>query len=169
MNQIEIWKNVCGYEDDYEVSSFGNVRRKIKNLKHNTNGDGYSSVSLCKNGKCKSVLIHRLVAEAFLKKEDGKSIVNHMDCNKRNNHVLNLEWTTYSENSIHAVKNGKWANYKGENNNMVKLSVDDVVFIKELIKQGKTTYKIHKEHFPHLHQQTIYAIKQGRLWSHIQI
>ena len=164
---MEIWKNVVGYEDFYEVSNLGNVRRKSKNLKSFISPHGYRTLSLSKNGDCKSKIVHRLVAEAFLNNIEGKEQVNHKDCNKINNHVDNLEWMTSSENSLHASKNGLHRNQNGENNNMSKLTEKEVLHIRELIERGMSAYKVHKDYYPHLHQQTIYGIKQKRLWKNI--
>ena len=164
---IETWRDVVGYEDQYEVSSIGNVRRKIQNLKLNNSAHGYYNVSLSKNGECVTKLVHRLVAEAFLDNPDCKEQVNHKDCNKLNNNITNLEWMTSQENIQHVVGNYRQRDQNGENNNMSKLTESDVLFIRQLKKDGYTTYKIHKEFYPYLHQQTIYAITNKRIWKHI--
>ena len=113
----EIWKPVLGYEDLYEVSSKGRVRKlrfinnyvnkeKIFEISLKNNGTGYYKVFLYKNGKKCQKLVHRLVAEAFLERPEGKDFVNHIDGNKKNNNVENLEWCTRSENMLHAYRNG---------------------------------------------------------------
>lgn len=165
--EIEIWMNVKGYEDEYEVSELGNVRRKRKNLSKPINIDGYEKVTLCKNGECINYLVHRLIAGTFLKNLDNKPQVHHKDFNKSNNHISNLEWVTEKENCQYNVEEGYLRDQNGENNNMSKLVEKDVLFIRELLDDGITAYQIHKEYYPYLHQQTIYAIKQGRLWKHI--
>lgn len=95
----EIWKPVLGYEDRYEVSNLGNVaslkfargsNRRI--LKQSTNTWGYSQVTLSKDKKKKNVVIHRLVAEAFIENPQNLPQVNHIDENKHNNRADNLEW-----------------------------------------------------------------------------
>ena len=164
---IEVWKDVIGYENEYEVSNKGNVRRKIKNLSLNNSKHGYYNVSLSKNGYCETKLFHRLVAEAFIENLNNKEQVNHLDCNKLNNNVENLEWVTFEENIRHAVENERQRDQRGENNNMSKITEKDIVFIRQLLDDGITAYQIHKEYYPYLHQQTIYAIKQRRLWKHI--
>ena len=163
----EIWKDVVHFEEEYEVSNLGNVRRKPKNLKQSISPHGYKTLSLSKKGKTTNKLVHRLVAEAFIDNPEIKEQVNHKDCIKTNNKVDNLEWVTFQENIDHAVLNERQRNQNGENNNMSKLSTEDVTLIKELLNDGVTGYKIHKKYFPHLHVQTIYAIKQGRLWKKI--
>lgn len=121
----EHWKPVVGYEGLYEVSDQGNVKSiarkakvsRIRNgnreeyyqqvkehvLKFGKRSDGYKDVPLSKDGITSQVCVHRLVAEAFLPNPENKKCVNHIDGDKRNNHVSNLEWTTYLENNIHAV------------------------------------------------------------------
>lgn len=69
-------------------------------------------VCLSKNGKTKNCLLHRLIAEAFIPNLEKKLTVNHKDGNKKNNNVKNLEWASYSENIIHAIKTGL-NQYKG--------------------------------------------------------
>ena len=120
MNSIEIWKDIKGYEGLYQVSNFGNVKsleRYKKNhsklqkvnekiLKATINKtNGYVYVMLMKNASEKNTRVHKLVAEAFLPNEDNKPQINHIDGNKANNKVDNLEWCTCSENVTHAYKN----------------------------------------------------------------
>lgn len=114
----EIWKSVIGFEGTYEVSNLGRVRSlgmyakgpcgskryiKGKMLKANVGKIGYKRVCLAgKNWKN----VHRLVAEAFLPNPCKNKEVNHIDGNKTNNAVWNLEWVTHSENELHAYKTG---------------------------------------------------------------
>lgn len=106
----EIWKDVAEYEGLYEVSNLGRVKSFPR---RGTNGGimvggksrGYHSILLTKGGKCKPVKVHRLVAIAFMGKQEGKE-VNHKDGNKINNTLENLEWCTRSENQKHAYDNG---------------------------------------------------------------
>lgn len=103
-DDIEVWAKIEGYPN-YEVSSFGNVRRggKILKLKDRR----YLSVSLYSKGvSVKFPLVHRLVAKAFIPNPDNKPQVNHIDGNRHNNHISNLEWVTPLENTQHAIKNG---------------------------------------------------------------
>ena len=105
----EIWKPVKGYEGIYEVSNKGNVKTLRKNVVMNqTIGvkNGYCYVGLYKDGKNRKALVHRIVAAAFIDNPMGKKTVNHIDGNKCNNAVDNLEWATYSENHKHAFKHG---------------------------------------------------------------
>lgn len=91
----EFWKDVENYEDLYEVSDAGRVRNKVsgKILKPFSDGrKGYLKVDLYKDGIRKTYRIHRLVAEAFIPNPLNLSQVNHIDENKINNNVDNLEW-----------------------------------------------------------------------------
>ncbi|MGB4824567.1 MAG: NUMOD4 domain-containing protein [Leuconostoc mesenteroides] len=105
----EEWCPINGYEGYYEVSNFGRVKRSERLLKSgclkeermlspSKNMSGYLSVSLCVNGDEKRKLVHRLVSEAFIPKINGKNEVNHIDENKENNCVQNLEWCNHIEN-----------------------------------------------------------------------
>lgn len=116
----EIWKNVTiqPYSDYYMVSNLGNVKRIKKCSKYTNSANnlslikqtvcswGYKVVNLSVFGKSKSVLVHRLVAMAFLENPENKKQVNHIDGNKLNNCVDNLEWVTPSENIQHAYDTG---------------------------------------------------------------
>lgn len=102
----EIWKNMKNFEGLYEVSNNGKIRNSRKKiLKTTLNHNGYVIVYLSKNSKKYAKKVHRLVAETFIPKIEGKKQVNHIDGNKQNNNVLNLEWCDASENIKHAYKN----------------------------------------------------------------
>ena len=110
---METWKSVKGYEGLYEVSNLGNVRslrynntNKISPLKVYIEKAGYARVSLSKNGKSKNKRIHRLVAEAFIPNMNSLPQVNHIDGNKLNNNVKNLEWCSASRNQKHKYEMG---------------------------------------------------------------
>lgn len=79
---------------------------KEKILKPRKNSGGYLHILLCKDGKCKTYSVHRLVAEAFIPNPDNKPQVNHINGDKGNNCVNNLEWVTQGENNKHAYKIG---------------------------------------------------------------
>lgn len=115
------WKDVVGYEGIYEVSDCGQVRTKKgkttyterhgvrtwkqRVLKQKVSKDGNHRVHLWKCGKEKTLLVHRLVASAFIPEVPGKEYVNHKDGSRYNNAVSNLEWCTHTENNNHAFDN----------------------------------------------------------------
>lgn len=71
-----------------------------------TRNKKYGVVTTCENGKQKSHYVHRLVAEAFIPNPENKPCVNHKDGNPKNNHIDNLEWVTFKENTVHAINTG---------------------------------------------------------------
>ena len=102
---MEIWKDINGYEGKYQVSNLGNVKslnykggQKERLLKQHNHADGYLRVGLCKNGKQRLYLTHRLVAIAFIGNYANYSEVNHKDENKQNNNANNLEWCNRAYN-----------------------------------------------------------------------
>ena len=98
---IEIYKDVIDYEGLYKVSNFGNIKNnKDKILKSSLYKNGYLMINLCKYGIVKKRLIHQLVAESFLnhKRCGFELVVNHIDFNRTNNKVNNLETITNREN-----------------------------------------------------------------------
>ena len=99
----EIWKDIQDYEGLYKVSNSGKVIRNTKELKQNTN-KGYKYVNLCKKCYSKPFYIHRLVAQAFIPNPNNYNEINHIDGNKINNSVSNLEWCSHKQNMDHARK-----------------------------------------------------------------
>lgn len=120
----EVWKDIKGYEGLYQVSNLGRVRSLNKNtitynrwgkfertvkgriLRINQNKLGYCYINLYKEHRCSKFKVHRLVANAFIPSQKDKLEVNHIDGNKTNNKINNLEWCNRSENMKHAIKNG---------------------------------------------------------------
>lgn len=102
----EIWKDIVGYEGKYQVSSMGRVKslnynntRQERVIKLGLNKYGYLCVTLCKDGKQKSYLTHRLVAQAFISNPCNKPCVDHISTDKTDNRTDNLRWVTHKENS----------------------------------------------------------------------
>ena len=125
----EEWRDVNGYNGIYQVSNFGNVRHfrqkdgfvgfKIsdspKLMSLSSNGNGYLYVSLRLGNKRKNHYVHRLVAETFIGEIPDGYVINHIDYDKANNKVTNLEIVTQLENVLHSVPNMKKPRPKGEN------------------------------------------------------
>lgn len=103
---MESWKTISDYPN-YEVSDQGRVRNRLtdKVLKQ-ANIKGYRRVVLCDDTGHHPKTVHRLVADAFYDGNHEGLQVNHIDGNKSNNHVSNLEWCTSSENRLHAFRTG---------------------------------------------------------------
>lgn len=98
---------IKGYEGLYSIDKSGNVFCKSKGKRNPTLAShGYLTIRLLKDGKYKGFYIHRLLSIAFIPNPNNLPCVNHLDGNKLNNSISNLEWCTYKENSIHAVKTG---------------------------------------------------------------
>ena len=109
---MEIWKDIEGYEGLYQISNFGRVRSlnyrgtgQTKVLSPGEGGRGYLLVNLCKNGKTKKYQVHRLVAEAFIPNWFDDPQVNHIDEDKTNNRVENLEWCSAKYNINYGTHN----------------------------------------------------------------
>lgn len=151
----EIWKDIEGFENMYQVSNLGKVKSlprtilrkdgkklqiKEQILKGSKDTKGYIQVELKKDGKRNIKVIHRLVANAFISNKDNKEQVNHIDGNKENNCISNLEWVTCQENIQHAWKNNlNVANY-GEKHPNHKLTEEQVKYIKENYKPRDKEY-----------------------------
>ena len=109
---IKKWNDIPEYEGIYQVSNFGEVKnvkhgRILRQCRHRL---GYMSVMLYKSGTPKRMMIHRLVALAFLENPDGLEFVNHKDENKANNHVDNLEWCSREYNAQYGTSGQRIAN-----------------------------------------------------------
>lgn len=135
--QKEIWKDIKGFESLYQVSNLGRIKSlskfinnnpksktigfysKEKNLKPTKSNSGYLYVVIYKKSKKYTLFIHRLVAQAFIPNPDNLPQVDHLDGNKLNNNVDNLEWVTSKENINRAWKMGL---YKPRSENKGKLN-----------------------------------------------
>lgn len=97
----EIWANVHGYDGRYQVSTWGRIRGVRGILNPYQNEKGYYKIDLTKNGERFKHRLNRLVAETFIPNYAGYPEVNHIDGNKENNSVTNLEWVSPRRNREH--------------------------------------------------------------------
>lgn len=138
-HEKEIW---CQHPnaDNYLVSNLGNIKslktNKLLKVTHNRND--YNNITLIFNDRRKSISVHRMVLESFFDISNNIYEVNHIDGNKNNNKLENLEWLTRKENLDHAYKNKLYKIRKGELNNNCKLTDKEVGEIRSLYKTGKT-------------------------------
>ena len=100
-------KQIEGYEN-YAITEDGKVwsYNRDKFMKTRFNRSGYEVVNLYADGMCKTFSVHRLVAQAFIPNPNDYSQINHIDGDKENNNISNLEWCTAGQNNIHAIENG---------------------------------------------------------------
>ncbi|CAH9015325.1 putative NUMOD4 motif-containing HNH endonuclease [Vibrio phage 177E37-1] len=153
----EVWKPVEGFPS-HEVSSLGQVRNCITGKMKAQRNSIYLSVSLWKDCKGYSRNVHRLVAKAFITNPDNKPEVNHIDEDKFNNCVGNLEWATRTENAKHSV-------YKttGELCGTSKLKESEVLEIVDLFSNGWSQTDIASKFDVTNH--CIYRIVRGKNWK----
>jgi hypothetical protein len=166
-------KVVPGYEN-YECDIFGNVyslnygrtgeRRK---LKLDTNINGYLVLKLFKNKKRVHFAVHRLIMLTFCGASDLQ--VNHIDGNKKNNNLLNLEYCTSSENILHAFRIGLKKMPKGENHPSNKLTKKEVIEIKTALLKPYWGINSDLGRKYRVNPATIRSIKSGRTWAHVKI
>ena len=138
MIEGEVWKDVLGYEGLYQVSNKGNVY-SVERI--NSNGrkcggiilkprptiTGYLQVNLCKNGKVKSSYIHRIVAEAFVPNPNNYPEINHLDEDKANNYVKNLEWCTRKYNMNHGTRSERASQAQSKKIRAINIETGEVL------------------------------------------
>ena len=171
---MEVWKDLPNYEGIYQISNYGSIRSLDHYVKSKVNKriqygrvrkpqlskKGYLQISIIKNGKKLNTGIHRLVAIAFIPNINNYEQVNHIDSNKLNNNVSNLEWCTNKQNADHATKNNlRRCNY-GEKHHMTKLKDKDVFNVRKLLSLGKTQTEIARIY--NVSNTAIYYISKNR-------
>lgn len=174
-----LWLNIIlngltlnGYEGLYKINKQGDVyimkklRAKEGIKKPSIDKDGYKQVNLSKNGKCTTYKVHRLVALTFIPNPNNYPVINHIDGNKQNNKVDNLEWCTRSENDLHAFRLGLRKSIpvekkaRGERTRTAKLREYEVIYIKQ--HKDIDTSILMKEF--NVSRSTINSIKENRNW-----
>ena len=159
----EIW---IDYIYNYQISNFGNLRNKKTNkiLKININKDGYCYcvVSLGNRKLKKAIKIHRAVAEKFIENLNDYNEINHIDGNKLNNYVNNLEWCNHSQNMIHAYKSELLK--QSRECHKTKLTNSDINFIINNYKSKDKTFgcRALSRKF-NVHHKTIQNVLNGKI------
>ena len=163
------FKPMLGFEGVIEISGNGEIKSLARNgtpekiLKSSIGTKGYLKVSFRVLGKQYTKNVHRLLAENFIENPDNLPCVNHIDGNKLNNSIENLEWCSYSHNVKHAYDNGLSTPYLGSKG--TGLTNNDVLRIVELKSKGRTLEKIASDF--DVSASCISDIVLGRTWSHL--
>jgi hypothetical protein len=168
----EIWKSTA-YNDNYEVSSLGKIRRSKPGkgaivgtiIKGDKNFKGYYRVQFTVDGKSKNIFVHRLVAIAFIPNPENFPEVNHLNGIKTDNRIENLEWSTTSENCKHAHKTGLRKAQQGENHFRTKFTKSQILEIIKLDKSGWMRKDIAEKY--KVANSTISSILNGHNWNHL--
>jgi len=150
---IEEWKDILGYEGLYKVSNLGNVfsYHSNKMLNPSKNNKGYGLVKLYKDGKIKTQTVHRLVMKAFVPNPLNKPDINHLNSNKMDNRLINLEWCTEQENILYAFKVGEIKIKKGLDSPFSifnQLDIDNIVIMLKSNMTASAIAKIYKCSIP---------------------
>lgn len=182
---VEVWKDVKGYEGLYEVSNLGAVRSKDRHVdfvdkrgykakrfypsrvvKQRTIKGGYLICELSRNGNRERILAHRLVAMNFLENENCLKEVNHIDADKTNNKVNNLEWVTRGENIRHAFRLGLVKREKGSKLYNSKFAEEDIVSIRKSYKEGTMNINDLARMY-NVNRKTMDSICTYKSWKHV--
>lgn len=174
----EVWKDIKGYEGKYRVSNSGKVFsiRSNKLMVARDNGCGYFQVGL-NNGKQVYFYVHRLVMISFVGEVAGKPFVNHIDGDKSNNNLHNLEWCTQSENQKHAFRTklqvhdeeyrkSRRLRFQGEGSSTAKLTEKDVLDIRRFWADG-THNQFEMSKMYNVTQANISRIVKRLTWKHL--
>lgn len=177
----EIWKPIPMFSR-YEASNLGNLRSlnykrtgKVKNLKPGLSPDGYlKTMILDDDRKYRSCTVHLFVIMAFKGLRPDGLEVNHIDGNKLNNNIENLEWVTRSENVLHAFRLGLEKPMRGEDNPTAKLTTKDVLEIRKFVAEARSSGKRYygrsalakKYGISSAYVKDIISKRRG-IWSHI--
>lgn len=159
---MEIWKKITGFEK-YEISNLGRIRRKyLKGYKFRkpVSQYGYLCITFSVGYNFKKFQIHRLVANEFLNNSENKPCVNHINGNKSDNRVENLEWCTYSENEKHSYS------ILGKVTNGIcrrKIPLKDIQIIKDLYKSNVSQYEIARKY--NVSQSTIQLLVNNKTYT----
>lgn len=164
----EEWADVKGYEGLYWVNRSGQVKSLKKIKKPATSNKGYLIVEIYKDNKRKKLLVHRLVAQAFIPNPNNYPNVCHKDDNPKNNEVNNLFWGTQKMNvqDMMSKKRGGYKAHLGESNTTSKLTNKQVYWARQQVALGATCAEIARVF--NVDRTTISHIKRGLTWSHLK-
>lgn len=168
----EIWKSIPNSNGKYEASSLGNIRSVCKDtiLSQKTKSNGYKEVCLYfETQKGKSMYVHRLVIESFIGEIPRGLQVNHIDGNKSNNRLDNLEIVTNRENSIHSyhILGNPAPVYMGQDHPNTKLTDEDVIRIRKNYKKGESNSSLYEEYSDKVSLSSFRKILYGATWKHL--
>lgn len=180
----EVWTPVTDprFAPFYLVSSEGRVRSLDRLVREQTGKErmhkgrivipkktgAYLGVSLFHEGQGTRFYLHRLVAEAFLPNPENKPCVNHINFNHSDNHVSNLEWVTYQENSAHAVSHGRFGcgnPVKGSSHPSARLTEQDVIDLRLTWQPGSSITAL--AHRYGVTNRALYQALCDRTWKHV--
>jgi len=164
----ESWISAKGKPLNYFVSNMGRLlttsqfgaKGRIAVMQPSLDGSGYLRTVV--GGK--TTKMHRLVAQTWIENPEGKPEVNHIDNNRANNQITNLEWVTHRENVMHSHRQGRAANKQGENCGTHKLKEAQVIEIRKL--KEKMTYLQLAEKYS-VSYAAIWDIVNRRTWFHV--
>lgn len=176
----EIWEDIKGYEGVYQMSNLFRFRSLDKevtcanNNKRVSKGkimqtkrvNNYNKLEVSEFNKKKTLRVHRIIAEKYCHNHENKKYVNHIDGIKNHFHPLNLEWCTFSENNIHALKTGLRIPAKGEKNSRSKLTERQVKFIKGALQSDAFTIRMIAL-MTGVRELAIAQIKKNKTWRHV--
>lgn len=175
----EIWKDVKGYEGKYQISNLGRVRSAKGILKPQKRQHGYLGIMLYGRGghpkrNFKHFSVHRLVAEAFIPNPNGYLEVNHIDEDKTNNCVSNLEWSSRLQNVHHGTAIERRA--AKQINGKCSKAIDQYTLDGEFVAHYASLAEAHRQTgfgqgniCHHLHGKSNYSHAYGYIWKYSDI
>lgn len=173
------WADVPGFEGFYQISNKGLVKSLARIVEYSgkcsrwheeiilklNNSNGYRTVSLVKDKNKTTFLVHILVGSLFIPNPENKPYINHKDGMRWNNHFLNLEWSTNSENQLHSYKMLGNKAVNGERNGQSKLKREDIITLRMMADSGYTEKEI-ASHF-NVSKSLVGLIKNNKRWNHV--
>jgi hypothetical protein len=181
----EEWVDIPDFDGFYKVSNKLRIKSLVREINMANGATGifyervmkfsikndndYHRIDLCKNGVRKQYLVHRIFAIVFIPNPHNYDYVNHIDGDKTNFSLSNLEWCTARQNQMHAYRTGlkkPGAHKKGENAHRAILNNEAVSDIKERLRRGELASNLSKEYS--VSDACLAHIKSGKRWSHIK-